>query len=142
MFSQRVAIGSISAVVLSGLTVATVPTSGLIVQASAAQSAAVLGHQDKIADTPEVLYGDFLISLIGPTIQQAVDNYYGSPRRVAYKDVKVLNMRRLTPGSYQFEMTILVRSSQGPFNPPYGLDRITITNVPTLRVSAFVHQSV
>ena len=52
------------------------------------------------------LYQDFIKQCIGPSIQTAVDTYYGTHRRIAYWDTDILNLRRLTEGAYLLRLRI------------------------------------
>ena len=62
--------------------------------------------------------------LLSPYIYKAIKNYYGEIRQ--YTDAKIINIKRLEPGSFNFETTVSVLTFTGPHNPPYGLETITI----------------
>ncbi|WP_245631872.1 DUF3888 domain-containing protein [Alicyclobacillus ferrooxydans] len=81
------------------------------------------------AGSPQILLEDFIKQDIGSTVQQAVNQYYGVPRRIAYWQMYILDITRLNVGSYRFEITVRVNTSSGSFNPPYGVETITLTNV-------------
>lgn len=74
------------------------------------------------------LYQDFIKQCIGPSVQRAVDKYNGTNRRIAYWDMDILDLKRITEKSYWFEITVRVRSNQGSYRPPYGVEIITLTN--------------
>lgn len=92
------------------------------------------------------LYQDFVKQCIGPSVIKAVDAYYGEPRRIAYGQMDILDIKRLREGSYQFEIMVRVKTSKGSFLPPYGIETITLSNTTKLgegdyKVIKFLHTS-
>ncbi len=90
-------------------------------------------------------YQDFVKQCIGPSVIKAVDVYYGEPRRIAYWQMDILDIKRLCEGSYQFEITVRVKTSKGSFMPPYGIETIKLSNMTKLgegdyKVIKFIHQ--
>lgn len=100
-------------------------------------------------DTREVLYRDFLLSMLGPSIQQAIENHYGEHRSFALYQAQFKDIKRLCQkGQFYFEATLVVETWTGSKNPPYGLDTITLTNDPPMigmtgrpiHILKYVHQ--
>lgn len=91
-------------------------------------------------DSPEKLQTDLLIRMFSPYISKAIENYYGEPRQFDLWSAKILSIKRLQQGSFNFEIKIAVRTFKGPHNPPYGLE-ITTIRVDTfgIRVIDFNH---
>jgi hypothetical protein len=89
---------------------------------------------------------DFVKQCIGPAVNKAVDAYYGEKRRVAYWQMDILDIKRISKGSYWFEITVRVKTSKGSLNPPYGIETITLSNMTKpgegdYKVIRFVHGS-
>ncbi|EJO5348326.1 DUF3888 domain-containing protein [Clostridium botulinum] len=72
------------------------------------------------------LENDLLLRFFSPYIAKAIENYYGEPRQLDLWDAKIINIKRLEPESFNFEITISVTTFKGAHNPPYGLETITI----------------
>lgn len=72
------------------------------------------------------LQTDFILRLLSPYIDKAIKNYYGEIRQYGLWNAKIINIKRLEPGSFNFEATVSVITFTGPHNPPYGLETITI----------------
>lgn len=91
-------------------------------------------------DSPEKLQTDLLVTVFSPYISKAIENYYGEPRLFDLWDAKILSIKRLQEGSFDFETKIAVKTFKGPHNPPYGLE-ITTIRVDTfgIRVIDFNH---
>ena len=94
----------------------------------------------------QTVYQDFVKQCVGPSVHKAVDSYYGEPRRIAYWQMDILDIKRLRKGSYHFEITVRVKTSKGSFMPPYGTETITLSNMTKLgdgdfRVIQFRHQN-
>jgi hypothetical protein len=53
----------------------------------------------------QTVYQDFVKQCIGPTVNKAVDAYYGEARRIAYWQMDILDIKRISKGSYWFEIT-------------------------------------
>ncbi len=77
-------------------------------------------------DSPEKLQKDLILSVFSPYIAKAIENYYGEPRQFDLWDAKILNIKRLNKGSFNFEIIISVTTFKGAHNPPYGLEITTI----------------
>lgn len=74
-----------------------------------------------------------------------MDAFYGKSRRIAYWQMDILDIKRLEKGSYWFEITVRVKTSKGSFDPPYGIETITLTNLTKpgegkYKVLKYVHQ--
>lgn len=84
---------------------------------------------------------DILMTTLSPSITNAVNGYYGSPREYGLYDAKIIKTERITEGSYGFKVTVQVKTFVGPHNPPFGLETITFYVSPgkTL-VENFVHK--
>lgn len=101
-------------------------------------------------DTKEVLYRDFLLTILSPYIHQAIDNYYkGHSRSYGLYQTKITDIKRLChKGQFYFQATVLVETWTGAINPPYGLEIITLSNeankeepyVPSIRIVEFKHK--
>lgn len=72
------------------------------------------------------LQNDLLLRSFSPYIAKSIENYYGEPRQFALWDAKIINIKRLVSGPFNFEITISVTTFQGAHNPPYGLETVTI----------------
>ncbi len=72
------------------------------------------------------LKNDLLFRILSPYIDKAIENYYGESRQFDLWDAKITNIKRLQPGSFNFEITVSVTTFKGPHNPPYGLEIVTI----------------
>jgi hypothetical protein len=77
-------------------------------------------------DSPEKLQTDLLLSIFSPYVATAIENYYGEPRQFDLWNAKILNIKRLKKGSFNFEIIISVKTFKGAHNPPYGLETTTI----------------
>lgn len=77
-------------------------------------------------ESSQKLENDLLLRAFSPYISKSIENYYGEPRQFDLWDAKIINIKRLTPGSFNFEITISVNTFKGPHNPPYGLETVTI----------------
>lgn len=73
----------------------------------------------------QTTYEDFVKQCVGPTVVKAVDAHYGKPTRIAYTDMKILDIKRIQSGSYWFETTVSVKT----FYPPYAVETITLSNM-------------
>lgn len=72
------------------------------------------------------LENGLLLRILLPYIDKAIENYYGEPRQFDLWDAKIMNIKRLEPESFNFEITVSVTTFKGPHNPPYGLETVTI----------------
>ncbi|MGO5094173.1 DUF3888 domain-containing protein [Clostridium sp. LCP25S3_F10] len=72
------------------------------------------------------LENDLLLRILSPYIDKAIENYYGESRQFDLWNAKITNIKRLEPGSFNFEITVSVTTFKGPHNPPYGLETVTI----------------
>ncbi|MBO0576136.1 DUF3888 domain-containing protein [Clostridium botulinum] len=72
------------------------------------------------------LENDLILSVFSPYVAKAIENYYGEPRQFDLWDAKIINIKRLEPGSFNFEIKISVTTFKAPHNPPYGLETVTI----------------
>jgi len=80
-------------------------------------------------DTREVLYRDFLLTMLSPYIQQAIADHYGEHRSFGLYQAQFKDLKRLCDkGQFYFEGTVVVETWEGPHRPPYGLETITLTN--------------
>ncbi|MGE5626895.1 MAG: DUF3888 domain-containing protein [Solirubrobacterales bacterium] len=61
-----------------------------------------------------------------PYIIKSIKNYYGESRQFDLWDAKIIDIIRLTPESFNFEITTSVNTFSGPTNPPYGLKTVII----------------
>lgn len=92
-------------------------------------------------ESREKLYRDFLITQLSPYITQAITDYYGYPKSYGLFNAKVLNIKRLEKGTYYFEIQIQVISFEGPHNPPYGVETVTVRKDHTgIYVKDFIHE--
>ncbi|MPW26812.1 DUF3888 domain-containing protein [Alkalibaculum sp. M08DMB] len=56
-------------------------------------------------------------------------------------DAKIINIERLEDGSYYFKTTVQLMTFEGPHNPPYGLETLTIVQAMSgTRVVDFNHK--
>lgn len=72
------------------------------------------------------LENDLLLTVFSPYIAKSIENYYGESRQFDLRDARIINIKRLGLGTFNFEITISVTTFKGPHNPPYGLDTATI----------------
>lgn len=77
-------------------------------------------------ESEEKLQTDFILRLLSPYIDKAIKDYYGEIRQYGLWNAKIIYIKRLEPGSFNFETTVSVITFTGPHNPPYGLETITI----------------
>ncbi|KRU25951.1 hypothetical protein VT91_12150 [Clostridium sporogenes] len=77
-------------------------------------------------ESQKKLENDLILRVFSPYIAKAIENYYGEPRQFDLWDAKIINLKRLEPGSFNFEIKISVTTFKGPHNPPYGLETVTI----------------
>lgn len=101
------------------------------------------------SDTREVLYRDFLLTMLSPYIHQAIFDHYGEHRSFGLYQAKFRDIKRLCDkGQFYFEATVVVETWTGAHNPPYGLETITLTNYPPMigttgspiHIIKYVHQ--
>ncbi|QSO48465.1 DUF3888 domain-containing protein [Alicyclobacillus mengziensis] len=100
-------------------------------------------------DTREVLYRDFLLTMLSPYIQQAITDYYGEHRSFGLYQAQFKDIKRLCDkGQFYFEATVVVETWTGAHNPPFGLETITLANYPPMigtsgkpiHILKYVHQ--
>ncbi|WP_157949874.1 DUF3888 domain-containing protein [Vallitalea okinawensis] len=72
------------------------------------------------------LYRDIMISFLKPYIDSAMIEYYGELKKYALWEVKIIDAKRLPLGQFYFEVTVQAKTYEGSYNPPYGLETITI----------------
>lgn len=68
-----------------------------------------------------------LLATLSPYISNAVTGYYGEIRQYGLYDAEILNIDRLSEGSYSFKVKVLVKTFVGAHNPPYGDEIITLS---------------
>lgn len=84
-------------------------------------------YAQDLQDTRERKIQEFLLMMLYPYIDQAIEEYYGKPKQ--YEEAKIIDIKRLNQkGQYSFEIKVQVRTFEGPHNPPYGLETITMEN--------------
>ncbi|KZL91840.1 DUF3888 domain-containing protein [Clostridium magnum] len=94
-------------------------------------------------ESQEKLENDLLLSVFTPYISKAIENYYGELRQFDLWDAKIISIKRLEPGTFNFETMISVATFKGPHNPPYGLEMVTIRFDDTgIHVVNFKHKDV
>lgn len=94
-------------------------------------------------ESKEKLKNDLLLSVFTPYISKAIENYYGELRQFDLWDAKIISIKRLEPGSFNFETAVSVTTFKGPHNPPYGLEVVTIRIGDTgINVVDFKHKDV
>lgn len=64
---------------------------------------------------------DAIISLLLDDINKAVQSYYNDPNKSFWK-AKIIDLKRIGEGIYEFEVTIEIETFEGAHNPPYGKD--------------------
>ena len=69
-------------------------------------------------------YKDFLMSSIDPYINEAIENYYGEHKEVAYKDI--LEINRVGKETDKIEIIARVTTKNDESKYSYGVDTITI----------------
>jgi hypothetical protein len=117
-------------------------TSLLVISIVLINAFVMINHQLPISsinvgDSREELMEDALLSRLFPTIDQAITNHYG--KRKQFMKPKVLEIKRLETAQFHFEVILEVITFEGPHNPPYGTDTITIIMAGQLRVENFNH---
>ncbi|TCS93937.1 DUF3888 domain-containing protein [Hazenella coriacea] len=78
---------------------------------------------------PENLRDRALIEAMGPYIYSAITGYYGKTK--LYDSEKILSVEQDPSGRNDYTVKIQVISFEGPHNPPYGLETVT------LRISSY-----
>lgn len=66
-----------------------------------------------------------MLRFLFPSITEAVEEFYGQPKQ--FMSPSIRDIKRLPSGQYHFEITVQVETFEGPYNPPYGLETITMT---------------
>lgn len=85
---------------------------------------------------------DLLLALLNPTIQRAVDKYYGGiSRQYGLYDAKLVDIVTASPGQFHFLVTVQVTTFTGAHNPPYGIETIIIEVDPdSVKVIDYRHE--
>lgn len=74
----------------------------------------------------ELLCKETLLTVLSPTISNAVNGYFGSPQQYGLYDAEVIKIERERNGEYLFNVTVRVKTFTGPHNPPYGIETMII----------------
>lgn len=83
------------------------------------------------ANINEVQVRDDLIAyLLFPLIEKQLEKHYGELKQ--FYNAEVLKVKKLEPGSYDFEVTVQVTTFEGAHNPPNDLVTITFSNYHSL----------
>lgn len=92
-------------------------------------------------DSREKTIQDFLLAILSPYIDQAIEQYYGERKQYALYIAKIVDIRRFSEkGQFNFEIKVKVMTFEGPHNPPYGFETITIVNDSSkITVTKFEH---
>jgi hypothetical protein len=71
--------------------------------------------------TNNLIKDDAIISLLLDDINKAIQTYYDDPNKSFWK-AKIIDLKRIGEGIYEFEVTIELETFEGAHNPPYGKD--------------------
>ena len=74
----------------------------------------------------EPLCKETLLTVLSPTISNAVNGYYGSPQQYGLYDAEVIKIERVRDGEFLFNVTVRVKTFTGPHNPPFGIETMII----------------
>lgn len=89
-------------------------------------------------DSREKMIEDALIRLLFPYITDSIAHHYGQPKQY-YVD-KIIEITRSEQAQYHFTIKVRVVTFEGPHNPPYGTELITITMDSKIYVSDYEHK--
>lgn len=86
---------------------------------------------------------DFLLVMLYPYMAQAIEQYYGKPKQFELHTAKIIDIKRFTEkGQFYFEIKVQVRTFEGPHNPPYGFETITMVNdLSGITITNFEHSN-
>lgn len=73
---------------------------------------------------------DTLLTLLTPSIDQAVRNVYGEPKQYDLFNAKIVKIERPQAGGFHFIVTVTIQTFEGAHSPPYGKDRFTFDITP------------
>jgi hypothetical protein len=71
--------------------------------------------------TNNLIKDDAIISLLLDDINKAIQTFYNDPNKSFWK-AKIIDLKRIGEGIYEFEVTIELETFEGAHNPPYGKD--------------------
>lgn len=90
-------------------------------------------------DTRENKVEDALLVMLFPYIHKAIEQYYGKNRQ--FMEPTVIDIKRLESAQYHFKIKVQVITFEGPHNPPYGLETMTIIHdYSGVHVANFKHE--
>lgn len=91
----------------------------------------------KSLDAKQELIQHSLIKMLSPYIQQSIKNYYG--RNKQFMDDQILDISMYGP--YDVKIKLQVTTFEGPHNPPYGTEVITLVISDKVEILDFTHQN-
>ncbi|NLL51205.1 MAG: DUF3888 domain-containing protein [Peptococcaceae bacterium] len=77
-----------------------------------------------------------LLKILYPYIQQEITNYYGHSKQ--FMDDQIVDISMYGP--YDIKIKIQVTTFEGPHNPPYGTEEITVVLSDKVEVLEFKHK--
>jgi hypothetical protein len=84
---------------------------------------------------------DAIISLLLDEINEAIQNYYKDPNKSFWK-AKIIDLKRIGDGIYEFEVSIELETFEGAHNPPYGKDTLVFTRkIEGIKLIKYLHKS-
>jgi hypothetical protein len=76
----------------------------------------------------EDILEDAVIKLLLPQMYEAVEEHLGTTRELAFQCLKVVDIKKLREGSWEFEATVEGMTYKGAHNPPYYIFTVTMVN--------------
>ncbi|SFJ22572.1 DUF3888 domain-containing protein [Thermoflavimicrobium dichotomicum] len=87
------------------------------------------------------LIQDTLITALTPYLNQAVNDYYKEFKQFSLWDARILEIKRLQEGGYDFNVKLMVQTFEHAHSPPYGKETITLNVSPFgVKVIGYQHQ--
>lgn len=74
--------------------------------------------------TQEYLRKRALIQALSPSIYNAIAGYYGNTK--LFDSEKIISVKQTPEGSNVYIVKIQVTTFEGPHNPPYGIETVTL----------------
>ncbi|MGE7941759.1 DUF3888 domain-containing protein [Lysinibacillus xylanilyticus] len=88
----------------------------------------------------KLLY-DTLITVLNPTIEKEIINYYGYPKQYGLYDAKILSISREHENQFSFITEVQVTTFEHAHDPPYGKETMTFEVSPNgVKTISFKHE--
>lgn len=93
-------------------------------------------NTSKVVDPKQELIQLSLLRMLYPYIQKSITNYYGYSRQFMGDEILDISMY----GPYDIKIELKVTTFEGPHNPPYGIEVITVVLSDNVEVIDFTHR--